>query len=276
MLRQPPVGFAYVQNNLQATPSTSAPGTGVTLGGVAHTKTSWVSMIDPTSADCYWIALAFHQISAATTNTRTLVDIGIGPTGGGSEQVVLPNLLAGGSPNWTASGGCLIEVPLYIPRNSRISIRAQSARTSFTMSAICWVWGGPTSPPWWVAVGADDIGITTASSSGTTITAGNSGAESAWTSVGSTTSKNYSALLAASQLDSNTAKSALAYHWEFGASSTTLGEFYSNVTTTSETYTGLWPNPLMYQQIPSGTQLQARGECSGTAEALDVALYGLY
>lgn len=272
----PPVGLAYVQHNLQATPSTTVPGTSVALGGSAHTKTAWVSMIDPVSADCYWIDLFFVNTFTAATNSRTLVDIGIGPTGGGSEQVLLPNLLAGGSASWTNLGCCRrIGLPMYIPRGSRVSVRAQSVRTSFTMSVGCWVWGGPTSPPWWVAVGADGYGPDTATSAGVAHTSGNTGAESSYASIGGTTSKNYDALLAMAQVDSNTVKTSLAYHFEFGASSTTIGEFYCQ-TTTSETLTGLWPNPLMYQQIPASTQLQARGECSGTAEPLDLALYGLY
>jgi hypothetical protein len=272
----PPAGLAYVQSNLQATPSTTVPGTSLALGATPHTKTAWASLIDPVSADVYMMAIGFAGTGAAATASRTLVDIGIGPTGGGTEQVLLPNLLAGHAAAWSNLGMCrIVTLPIYVPRGSRISVRAQSVRASFTMSIMCWVWGGPTSPPWWVAVGCDAYGPDTATSAGVAHTAGNTGAESAYASIGSTTSKNYDAIFAMAQCDSNTVKTALAYHFEFGAGSTTIGEFYCQ-TTTSEILTGLWPNPVMYQQIPSGTQLQARGECSGTAEAQDLALYGLY
>lgn len=275
-LTQPPASLAYIQNNFSATPASNTLGTGITLGGTPHVKTAWVSLIDPLLADCYWLDLFVNATSATVTNSRTLVDIGIGPSGGGSEQVILPNLLCGATGAPSAVGvSRAIGIPIFLPRGARLSARAQSVRTSFTMSVGVSVRGGPSFPPWWVASAADDYGVTTASSSGTAHTPGNTGAESAWASIGGTTSRPYQAVLALSQIDTQTVVTTNGYHMEFGAGSTTWGEFY-DLTNTSEQLMGFFPNPLMYQPVPIGTQMQARGECQGTAQSRDVALYGLY
>src|SRR5688572_5686842 len=97
-LALPPTALKEVQHNLTATPSTS-PGTQVTGAGTAHTKGSWASLIDPVPYDSHMLALAIFATSVSATQTDSLLDIGIGPSGGGSEQVILPNLLAG----WTGS-----------------------------------------------------------------------------------------------------------------------------------------------------------------------------
>ena len=67
----------------------------------------------------------------------------------------------------------------------------------------------------------------------------------------------------------------LAYHMEWGYSSTTLGERYfagSNV----EMVGNFMPSVLDYVTIPSGTQLEVRAECSGTGESLGYSLLGFY
>jgi hypothetical protein len=279
VLSVPAWEFEEEQHNLQATPSASVPGTSIVTGATPHTKTAWASLIDPVNFDVYWMTLGFANTFVAATDTRGLFDLGIGPTGGGSENVVLPNLLVGSTASYGQSTGAWprwISLPLYIPAGVRISGRWQSARAAATTLAVAiWLWGGPGTLPFQPYVGCDAYGVTTASSSGAPITAGNTGAESAWASVGSTTSKNYDAILPMAQAGSGTVYTGLAYHYEFGYSSTTLGERVA-MTTTSEIFSGLWPGDPIYRPVQSGTQLQVRGECSGVAEAHEVALYGLY
>lgn len=265
-----------LQHNLEATPSTS-PGTTVTAAGSAHTKGSWTSLLDPVGFDVSWIYVMLYGTGVAATETGCFVDIGVGPTGGGSEQVVLPNLLAG----HTAGGGAATysftraySTPFYIPKGTRISARCQARTASDTTEVILWVYGGMAGQMW-LPTRADDIGCDTSTTRGALITAGNTGAESAWTSVGSTTARDYHGYLFGMQGGSNTTITALAYHWETGFSSTAHAEFYTQCTT-SEVVGGPMPDLPVFVPIPSGTQMQIRGECSGTAVEMSAAYYGLY
>lgn len=275
MLYLPAPSFGVVQHNLQATPSTS-PGTVLTASGTAHVKGAYASLIDPLTFDVYWIELLFSNSAVAATDTAQLCDIAVGPTGGGSEQVILPDLLTGHIAPFNTGGqvGRILALPMYIPAGKRISGRIQALIVSDTISVVCRVFGGPTSPPWAVFQGCDAYGPNTATSRGAPITAGNTGAESARTSIGSTTSRSYDAVFPMIQgASAITVYNSIAYHWEYGYSSVTLAEYWAK-TSTSESVE-FFPTP-MYGPIASGTQLQGMGEASGTAQALDHALYCLY
>lgn len=266
-----------LQHNLEATPSTT-PGTTITAAGSAHTKGNWSSLLDPVGFDVSWLCVYLHNTFVAATETGVMVDIGVGPSGGGSEQVVIPNLLAGHAASQGqavgAPGTRCYSTPFYIPKGTRISARCQARTASDTCDVVLWVFGG-MSGQMWLPTRADDIGTDTSTTRGALVTAGNSGAESAWTSVGSTTARDYHGYMLGMQGGSNTTITALAYHWETGFSSTAHAEFYSGCTT-SEIVSGPYPDLPVFMPIPSGTQMQIRGECSGTAVEMSFAYYGLY
>src|SRR3972149_6002152 len=107
-------------------------GATVTASGTAHVKGSWASCIDPTSRPSYGVTVIVTGIGVAATRSSFLIDIGIGPTGGGSEQVVIPNLdcwgaCASGS---NAHGAKSWYFPLYIPAGVRVSARGQASVVS--------------------------------------------------------------------------------------------------------------------------------------------------
>ncbi len=263
------------QHNLEATPSTT-PGTTITCGATPHVKTAWSSLLDPVGFDVSYIVVMLYNCNTAATETGCFVDIGVGPTGGGSEQVIIPNLLAGHS---AAQAGTFsytraFSAPFYIPKGTRISARAQARVVSETVDIVLWVYGGMSGQTW-LPTRADDYGPDTATTRAALITAGNTGAESAWTSVGGTTTRDYHGYVFMGQGGTNTTITALAYHWETGFSSTAHAEFYTQCTT-GEVIGGPIPHVPILMPIPSGTQMQVRGECSGTAVEMSAAYYGLY
>lgn len=277
MLWLPPNAHRELQHNLPATPSNATPGTTVTASATPFTKGAWTALLT-TNFDVNLVCLHLLNQGAGANNYRTLLDIGIGPAAGGSEQIILPDLLAGsGLPMTNAGFSRLLMLPLYIPKGLRVSARCASATASRAIEANVWCYAGPrdlTAPTF---VGADAYGITAGASSGTVITPGSTGAESAWTSIGSATSRAYTGLLLMGQGATDTAMAALAYHAEAGynSGSPLLGEYFFLVDAT-EHYAGPLPPTPMFCSIPSGTQLQVRAESQGTAEPWDFALYGLY
>lgn len=277
MILHPPHAFAEnsIQSTLPATPSGN-PGTSITASASTNTKGSWTSLIDPLNFDVYRLWLGLSDTNTSATIERVLLDIGYGPTGGGSEQVIISNLLAGGLQNTGSNLGPsrIIDLPIYIPSGTALRARCQSNIGSNTVRVWAVVWGGPDAPPWKVFTMCDDYGTNTSTSAGTSHTAGNTGAESAWASLGSTLSRDYEAFFGLVQ-NAQTVTTQITYHYELGYSSTTLYEGYASATTT-ECMHGLWPVGPNYAPLPSGTQMQVRGEASGTAQAHELALYCLY
>jgi hypothetical protein len=280
MLWLPTAQLDSLTHNLTATPS--ANGHGATLtGGASNVKGSYADLVNPVPYDTFWATFMFSNTSVAATRTDLAVDIAIGPTGGGSEQIILPDLLAG----WTglaASGNFgppkVYSLPLYIPKGVALRARCAGLVASDTVNAAVHLHGGANNPPWGTFTMADALGIT--NTVGTSVTSGNSGAEGSWAPIVASTTRAYQALMFTAQgtLADTTATSA-GYHFEVGigaaAAEVTLAE-YAFAMNSNEIASGPWPPLPMFQEIPSGSRLAVRGECSGTAEAIDCALYGLY
>lgn len=274
MLYLPPA-YLSTENNFSATPSHTAPGVSVTAPGSAHTKGSWAQCFSSCSFDVYGVSVQFTDSFVAATSVLILLDIGIGAAA--AEQVIIANILAGAASTGNSnSSSQSMFYPVFIPKGTRIAARIQTnSTTARTVNVGMVLHGGPTSPPWPVFAGADTIGANTATSTGLAHTAGNSGAESSWTSIGSATTQHYKALMPCVQIESDTTLASQGYHLEIGVSSTTLGEFYF-VATSSETIGTLFPNVPLYVPIPSGSQLQIRAEAGSTGEPLSYGITAFY
>jgi hypothetical protein len=259
------------QSNLTATPNTTSPGTTVTASSTIHTKGSYTQLIASTTYDWHGFWLYACNTNVAGSATDLLLDIAIG--GAGSEQIILPDWMAG----WSAAsnaGSRALFVPIFIPRGTRIAGRCQALIASDTVSVLLFGVPGNSGLPTPLFSNCDTYGIDAATSSGTSHTPGNSGAESTAANVGGTTSRIYGAVMlgVASQSATTT---AIAYHWELMVGGVTLAEWYTN-NTTSELVHGPWPPCPSRVSIPGSTQLQVRGEASGTAQAQDLAFYCFY
>lgn len=274
MQASPYVAMRGRQNNLSATPSPIAWGTTVT-SGAANTKGSFAQLISSASFDVWGFTIGIVNNSLNNAVRNWLIDIAVG--GAGSEQVIVSNLLATATASAQSilGGPVLYWFPIFIPKGVRISCRAQCSNAATTLSAAIFLQGGPQSPPWPVFVGADGIGINVSTSSGTPLTAGSTGTESAWTSVGSATSKQYFAIQPMVQTDTNIAMNNLTYHVEWGWSSTTMGERFF-ITGNIEVVSSLIPMIPDFAFVPLGTQLQVRAECNSTGESLQYGLIGYY
>jgi len=272
-----PAWLAF-ETNLTATPVAGA-GNLITAAGTAHVKGAWTSCIDPVDYDSYGLWIGLNDSAVANTRTDQLLDIAIGPSGGGSEQVIVSNLICGWSATGAASAtymGRRFFLPIFIPKGVRVSARIQALIVSDTMHLQIGLLGGESNLGWPICMGMDDYGVDTATSGGTSHTPGNSGAYSAYTNLGSTLSRNYKGVLMLPQgTMSDTVMGSLAYYWQAAISSGTIASWQYE-TTTGENVTGPWPGQPFMAELPSGTQMQVRATCSGTAEAQDVGMYCLY
>jgi len=271
MLAAPRSVAGQTTHNLPATPSTATFGTRATASATPHTKGNWAQVTASLPHDAYGFWLIMAGTATSATNTDMLLDIGIGA--GGSEVVIVPNLLSG----WTGSptqGPRVLWLPIFIPKGTRVAIRNQGVIASDTVDCMFHFVSGNPSMRGNLFVGCDAFGIVSASSAGLAHTPGNTGAESTWASIGSATAKSYGAILPLIQ-SSNTSTTAIAYHWEIGIGSATLAEWYY-MGNTGEYLNGPFPAEPAAVNIASGAQLQVRAEASGTAIAFDVAVYAFY
>jgi len=273
MLAAPRSFAGQVTSNLPATPSTSTFGTRATGSSTINTKGSWSQVTEALPHDAYGFWLTMAGTATSATSTDGLLDIGIGT--GGSEVVLVPDLLAGwlGSPT---QGPRTLFIPIFIPKGTRVAIRNQGVIASDTVDCMFHFVSGNPSMRGNLFSGCDAYGVNSSgASAGTAHTPGNTGAESTWGNLGSTASKSYGAILPLIQVGTVTTLTAIAYHWELGIGSVTLAEWYF-MGNTGEYINGPYPAEPAAVNIASGAQLQVRAEASGTAIAFDVAAYCFY
>lgn len=272
-----PLQFTRCTTSYPAAPASDG-GTLWTCGG-NDADGSAVSLIAAVAHDVHSIRIRIGGVSSTGVDSNAAGDLLVDPSGGTSWSVLVSDLVCGFS-NFTANGGMnqVYEFPLYIASGSSIGWRGKTVHTadiSGTAYVVVEAWGDPTNPAmWWCGQGVETLGIS--DSKGTSITPGNSGVAGSWTSVGSTTTRLYRAI----QLGVNGSDSTalgVTYHFEIGADSQKLPG-------TSKTWLNMNSSEAAFRQgsglmrcnVPSGTQMQVRATCSGTAENFYAAAYGVY
>lgn len=172
----PPMIGAKHESNITAAATT---GTVITASATANTKGSYTSLIDPTSFPSYGIWVAFRNVHVSATVTNILVDISYGPTGGGNEQILIPDLNAGAAPTGTTHVGAkLYFFPVYVPTGTRVSARCQASTGSDTVQVSIWLAQQPLYP--WTCGNVSVYGRDATNSRGTSVTLG-TGAFGTWT-----------------------------------------------------------------------------------------------
>lgn len=96
-------------------------GIAATASGSANTKGSWAEVFSSTSRNAHLLRIYINR-GGTTADRDHLIDIGIGA--GGSEQVVVANLLCSFN---TPVQGWYLDIPITIPAGSRVAIRTQSS-----------------------------------------------------------------------------------------------------------------------------------------------------
>jgi hypothetical protein len=261
---------AIWQHNLPATPGTSW-GTQLTAHATPHDKGAWATLMT-TTYDVYGFWIGITVTSGLGTQTDMLLDIALGA---GQENIIVPEFLCGWRGS-VGSGPLMYYMPIFIPKGTLVSGRVQALITADTAQVLMFANGGASAIPGPLFSGCDAYGTSTAASQGTSHTPGNSGAESTAADIGSTASKHYGAvMLGIGGTLTDTTTGDLSYHWELQIGGGTICEWFTR-TTSSEVQLGPFPLAPFHVSIPSGTQLQVRAECSGTAEPQDVAFYCFY
>jgi len=260
------------EHNLPATPSSSNWGQQLTAHATPHSKGAWSTVVASTGSDMYGFWISIAETRGANTRTDMMLDIATGPN---QENIIVPEWLCG----WRTSvlvGPSPIFFPIFIPRGTQISARIQALIASDTAVLLFFGHYNTSALPGRMFVGCDAYGTAAASSTGTSHTPGNSGADSTAANIGSTLAKNYGAVMLQVQGTlADTVMTNNGYHWKLvvGGSERTI--WYTN-SEVGERVTGPFPPTPFPMSLAAGEQLQIKAEAEGTAEAQDVAFYCFY
>lgn len=276
----PPWTFANEVDNATGTPTTNW-GTTVTPG-TSNADGTEATLLSALAFDVHYLAVGFSGYHIGSAAEYALADILLDPAGGTSWRAFIDDLLVGFSCDaFNSNSRIWYHFPIFIKAGTSIGSRA---RTSHTVAAAnprvaIYALGNPSRPEmWWCGSAVETLGVTAASSIGTSVTPGNTGAFGAWANIGVVTSGRYGSIqMGWNGTDANV--SALSYHFQIGYNNMPLPgcrEFYVATEATERTWAGL-PGPI-WCDIPQGEQMQIRGTASGTAEiwAGGLALYGVY
>lgn len=267
----PPALAGEFQTNLSVT---ARLGTTVTASATINTKGSYSSLIDPTDRESYGIWIRARDVSSANTLENLLLDIAYGPTGGGSEQIIIPNIDCGASGSNTGASGKKFFFPIYIPSGVRVSARCQSNVASNPVSAAIWLCQYALYP--WQSGLIQDYGTDLANSRGTLVPNA-SDAFGAWTQLDAALDRPHRFWTAAVDMGSDTTGATIDCLIELG-----IGPSSADVTrifqsgwheNSAEQMTGIFPL-IGYHVTPSGIALFGRLAGGGT-ESRGVIAYGM-
>lgn len=268
-----PPGFGKKwETNLTA----AARGGATITGGAANTKGSYTSLIDPTTRPSVGIHIAVYGLSAATTVTGFLLDIAYGPTGGGSEEVICPNLNVGAADS-TSSVPKVFFFPIPIPAGVRVSARGQGAVASDTCVVAIWL----CQDEEYAGIGGKvaDYGTNLTNSRGTSVTPA-SGSYGTWVDLtaGAGTLRNHRFWTVGMDQLADTSIALVTALCELGLGPnsgdvTPIAGPFRQMQHTSEIMFGMHP-PLAYAPVKAGSLLWAH-LASGEAEARGLIAYGV-
>jgi hypothetical protein len=238
-----------------------------TYAATAHAKGAWAQIVASTAENVSLVILS-AQVSAAATDTSTLIDIGVGAAG--AETVVVPDVAIGG---WNTHQ---VAIPLAIASGTRVAIRVQGTRTSPAAATIVLhlmssdeFQATPTS--------VDIIGVNTGTSAGTAM----SGASASWVQMTPATAKDYQAvLILPSTSSTDTAAIAVLYELGIGASGseTVLGAqaaSYNTAEAIAPAGARTAFMPPVGGPIPAGSRLAIRHSIATNPDRYNVCLIGI-
>lgn len=265
--------WTYCTTNHAATPNTNTFGTTVT-SGTSHSDGSDYTLVSSLSHDVEFIHVIANGFGQIVNNHSVLLDIMTDPAGGTSFISLIDDLLVG----WSSGGFSInYSFPVWIPSGSSIGARARSASGNTSDGSVLVIaMGGNANPSsWWCGQGVESVGVVAASSRGTLHTAGNSGSYSSWADLGSVLTNDCRAIQFAAHGEYDTSGGDLSYYFDFGIAGEAFGPKIIR-STTSANQGLMMPTGPIFRSIPSGTQLQIRGTCSGTAASNNLAAYCVY
>lgn len=266
-----PFGFNAMQSSI-----TGAPGgtSGTIVTPAVGSKGSWTQIVASLDHDTYGLVVCAQNNATAGANRSAVMDIAIG--GAGSEQIIIPDLIASNANSIANPGGGIwYYFPMFIPAGTRISARAQGSVTT-NIRVFIRAYQRPLNPAIMRSVGRVEV-LGLSGIVGTTFTPGTAG-EGAWALIGTTTQDNYWWQLGVQVTVSDVAFATNNIWMDLAhGDGTNYNIFASNLTWSCNTSEQChMPLTLLQceQFVPSGSNIYVRGYAAGTPEPMEAVVYG--
>lgn len=233
-----------------------------------HALGSKVELIAATTHRATWIAVSIYGTTLSATNTNALVNIYTGAAS--SEQILIPNLLAGWAPI-VQQGARRYEFPLYIPRGTRLSCDMRALIASDTCSVMVEL----ADLDQWAGSGVECLGADTANSRGTSVTPGGA-SEGTFTAIG-TSGRTYRHVFATCAGNNDTTLSNGIQGIDIGTGGALIAGLENFPIAMNSLEYEIQFSEGRYVEVASGTALQARMQSDTTdTEVKFVCIYGVY
>jgi len=262
----PETEFPKAEGTVGANTSTSR-GTTLTAGSPAHTKGEWAQLVASTSEDVAAILVVLNKPSNASGTF--LVDIGTGPDQ--SETVKIANIPFQGTGAGAAAGTAAYLIHLKIPAGTRIVARCQASSASYTVDCLLLLlYKAAAISESEFPKTVETAGANTASSRGTTITAGSANTKGSWVELIASTGDDVKAILVILNKPSTTSATYLV---DIGTGTD------GNVKVANIPFQGTGAGTaagtaayFVYLKIPKGTRVSACCQASSGSATIDCVL----
>lgn len=235
---------------------------------------AWASLVSATSTESYGILVNINSNLASNASRNSVITVGIDFAGGTSYVDLIPNLIAGNASTYIKSG-LWYYFPVFVPAGSSLAVKGYSSVTS-TIRCYAQLLQRPFNPSLIKKASyVDSFGVT--ANAGTVVTAGTT-SEGAWTLLGTTTRRLWWWQFGAQITTADTSRSNNVYHVDVGfgdgTNMVTIIQDAQWVTSTAEDANNPPLSAGVEYPVPSGSSIYARIQCGGTAEVLNMAVYG--
>jgi hypothetical protein len=254
------------------TPVNSSAEVSLTANTSAHTKGAYSELIASTSANAGLLVLMVQDISVASTNTATLIDVATGASG--SEAAIISNLAVGGALTTAGPIGVAVSIPFQVPSGTRLSARIQSVVTggkTATAQVFLFDVGGDyaTAP-----TSVDVIGGNTANSQGISF----SGASGTWVQATASTSQAYRAVAIVPSMHS-TGIATIGPQLELGVGASGSEQVFGLSAASYSNNETVQSSPpylsLFGRNIPAGSRLAVRHNIATSPTVYGFTLIGI-
>lgn len=244
--------------------------------GTPHNKGSWVELIASTTYNSSLIGLSHRN---GNQNLAFLYDIGIGAAA--SEKVIIPNVLVNSNAASADVTGMTI-IPYHIPSGTRVAARCQATVSAFVMNVGVYLIAGGFETEIGETQPVVVYGDTPASTTGTNVDSGGTvNTKGSYSQLTASTTQDHRGFFFCLAGNANTGTSAsFLIDIAVGAAASEkviLPDYYVfTITALAGTYTSI--SPYFPIQIPSGTRLSIRSQCSTTTSTdrqFDAVIYGV-
>jgi len=275
--------FANYVDNLGATPSLTVPGVNVVPGTSNADGTALALLPAALTFDVHYIMVGFAGYFVTGSAAYCLADILVDPAGGTAWKSLIDDLVCGYTDGLTTNIDIYTwyHFPILIESGTNLACRM---RTSHTVApsggrVVIYAYGNPTRPDaWWFGSGVETLGITAATSKGTSVTPGNTGVMGSWTTIGTSTARYGAIEWGPNGTDATAA--TIQYYFQLGRNNVQIpgAPTKSIFVGTAESLRMSACYGPSWCDIPSGSAIQVRGTASGTAEvwAGGFGVYGVY